>query len=155
MADARISWISGPVLRATTQRAFRVNEAARVGAQGLLGEVIRIDGDELVIQVYEDTTGLRPGDPITGTGSALSVKLGPGLLGTIFDGLLRPLVGARPLVPDEMVRTFVLCGKPESIRERIERAWGIADSMVVIPPAYGIDPIKMMQYQAAIAELLY
>lgn len=93
MSDARISWISGPVLRATTQRAFRVNEAARVGAQGLLGEVIRIDGDELVIQVYEDTTGLRPGDPITGTGSALSVKLGPGLLGTIFDGLLRPLVG--------------------------------------------------------------
>ena len=93
VSDARISWVSGPVLRATTQRAFRVNEAARVGRQGLLGEVIRIDGDELVIQVYEDTTGLRPGDPITGTGSALSVKLGPGLLGTIFDGLLRPLVG--------------------------------------------------------------
>ena len=54
-----------------------------------------------------------------------------------------------------MVRTFVLCGKPEAIRERIERAWGIADSLAVVPPAYGIDPVKMMQYQAEIAKLLY
>ena len=91
MSDAKISWVSGPVLRAATQRAFRVNEAVRIGGDGLLGEVIQIDGNELVIQVYEDTTGLRPGDAITGSGSALSVKLGPGLLGGIFDGLLRPL----------------------------------------------------------------
>jgi V/A-type H+-transporting ATPase subunit A len=68
-----------------------VNEAALVGPGRLLGEVIRIHDDEAVIQVYEDTTGLRPGDPITGTGSALSVHLGPGLLGNIYDGLLRPL----------------------------------------------------------------
>jgi len=65
-------------------------------------------------------------------------------------------VFTRPdIVSDDMVRTFVLCGKPDSIRKRIEQAWEIADSMVVIPPAYGIDPIKMMQYQAAIADLLY
>ena len=93
MADASISWISGPVLRAHTQAAFRINEAALVGKQRLLGEVIRINGQEAVIQVYENTTGLRPGDPITATGSALSVPLGPGLLGNIFDGLLRPLSG--------------------------------------------------------------
>ena len=54
-----------------------------------------------------------------------------------------------------MVRAFVLCGKPESIREKIERAWGVADSLVVVPPAYGIDPVKMMTYQAEIAKLLY
>jgi V/A-type H+-transporting ATPase subunit A len=89
--DATISWISGPVLRARTTKAFRINEAALVGERGLLGEVIRINGQEAVMQVYEDTTGLRPGDPIMGTGSALSVRLGPGLLGNIFDGLLRPL----------------------------------------------------------------
>ena len=90
---SKISWINGPVLRASTSDTFRINEAALVGRQQLLGEVIRIDTRELVIQVYEDTTGLRPGDPVLGTGSALSVKLGPGLLGTIFDGLLRPLSG--------------------------------------------------------------
>ena len=93
MADANITWISGPVLRARTQAAFRINEAVLVGEQRLLGEVIRINGQEAVIQVYENTTGLRPGDPISGTGAALSVTLGPGLLGNIFDGLLRPLTG--------------------------------------------------------------
>jgi V/A-type H+-transporting ATPase subunit A len=91
VAEASISWISGPVLRARTQATFRINEATWVGEQRLLGEVIRINGQEAVIQVYEDTTGLRPGDPVRGTGSALSVPLGPGLLGNIFDGLLRPL----------------------------------------------------------------
>ena len=89
--DAVVNWISGPVLRATTQIAFHLNEAVKVGHQQLLGEVIRINGNESVIQVYEDTTGLRPGDPVSATGSPLSVKLGPGLLGNIFDGLLRPL----------------------------------------------------------------
>jgi V/A-type H+-transporting ATPase subunit A len=89
--DATIIWISGPVLRATTQRAMHINEAVLIGAKRLLGEVIRIHNDEAVIQVYEDTSGLRPGDPIAGTGAALSVRLGPGLLGNIFDGLLRPL----------------------------------------------------------------
>ena len=93
MADASITWISGPVLRARTQAAFSINEAALVGEQRLLGEVIRINGQEAVIQVYEDTTGLRPGDPVSATGASLSVSLGPGLLGNIFDGLLRPLSG--------------------------------------------------------------
>jgi V/A-type H+-transporting ATPase subunit A len=93
MTHATISWISESVLRASTRRPFRVNETALVGHQRLLGEVIRINGDEVVIQVYEDTTGLRPGDPVSGTGTELSVQLGPGLLGNIFDGLLRPLAG--------------------------------------------------------------
>jgi V/A-type H+-transporting ATPase subunit A len=90
-ADATITWISGPVMRARTVKGFCINEAVLVGARRLLGEVIRIDADNAVVQVYEDTTGLRPGDPLTGTGSPLSVRLGPGLLGNIFDGLLNPL----------------------------------------------------------------
>ncbi len=89
--DAVVNWISGPVLRATTRTPVHLNEAVKVGHQQLLGEVIRINGNEAVIQVYEDTTGLRPGDPVSTSGSPLSVKLGPGLLGNIFDGLLRPL----------------------------------------------------------------
>jgi V/A-type H+-transporting ATPase subunit A len=105
MTDATITWISGPVLRAATRRSFQVNEAALVGRQRLLGEVIRIDGATVVIQVYEDTTGLRPGDPVSATGAALSVRLGPGLLGNIFDGLLRPLTGQGRYVQPGMTRS--------------------------------------------------
>ena len=90
-SDANIIWISGPVLRARVQRKLRINEAVLIGSERLLGEVIRINEDEAVIQVFEDTSGMRPGDGIASTGGALSVRLGPGLLGNIFDGLLRPL----------------------------------------------------------------
>jgi V/A-type H+-transporting ATPase subunit A len=90
-ADATITRINGPVLHAHTRRPFKINESVMVGEQRLLGEVIRLDGVNAVIQVYEDTTGLRPGDVVRATGMALSVPLGPGLLGNIFDGLLRPL----------------------------------------------------------------
>jgi V/A-type H+-transporting ATPase subunit A len=91
MADAIITWISGPVLRARTKELFRINESVLVAEGKLLGEVIRIDGDDITVQVYEDTTGLRPGDTVSRSGTELSVKLGPGLLGNIYDGLLRPL----------------------------------------------------------------
>ncbi len=91
MSEARINWISGPVLRATSKQQFRIHESIRVGKVGLLGEVIRINGDEIVAQVYEDTSGLRPGEAVFGSGNPLSVRLGPGLLGNLFDGLLRPL----------------------------------------------------------------
>jgi len=90
-ARARIRWISGPVLRARAEGSFALREAIRVGPAGLLGEVIRINEDEIVAQVYEDTTGLRPGVEVTGTGNLLGIRVGPALLGHIFDGLLRPL----------------------------------------------------------------
>ncbi len=91
---ATIRWISGPVLRAVAEGSFALREAVHVGPQALLGEVVRIDHDEIVVQVYEDTTGLRPGIAVTGSGLPLAIPLGPGLLGNIFDGLLRPLSGA-------------------------------------------------------------
>ena len=93
MSTARITWVGGPVLRARTEGAFGIFEAVAVGTQGLLGEVIQLRTDELVAQVYEDTTGLEPGMAVKGLGRPLSVPLGPGLLGGIFDGLLRPLTG--------------------------------------------------------------
>jgi V/A-type H+-transporting ATPase subunit A len=93
-STATIRWISGPVLRARANGPFVLREAIRVGKAGLLGEVIRLNGDEIVAQVYEDTTGLRPGVEVRGTGSLLGIALGPGLLGNIFDGLLRPLAAA-------------------------------------------------------------
>jgi V/A-type H+/Na+-transporting ATPase subunit A len=91
MSLATITWINGPVLRARPEGPFRLREAVTVGTERLLGEVIRIARDQIVVQVYEDTSGLRPGVVVTGSGRLLSVRLGPGILGNIFDGLLRPL----------------------------------------------------------------
>ncbi|MFP4209364.1 MAG: V-type ATP synthase subunit A [Wenzhouxiangella sp.] len=91
MTRARIQWIGGPVLKARASEPFQIHEALAVGEQRLLGEVIQLSGDLLTAQVYEDTTGLKPGDPVIGNGLPLSVSLGPGILGNIFDGLLRPL----------------------------------------------------------------
>jgi len=72
-------------------KGVSMHEVVRVGEAGLVGEVIRILGDHAFIQVYEDTYGLRPGDEIRATGRPLSLELGPGLLGTIYDGIQRPL----------------------------------------------------------------
>jgi len=94
MSEARITWIGGPVLRAKATGPFGIFEALAVGERRLLGEVIQLRGEELVAQVYEDTTGLEPGMPVAGLGRPLAVTLGPNLLGGIFDGLLRPLAGA-------------------------------------------------------------
>lgn len=93
MSRAVVSWIAGPVLHAVKQGPFSLRESVRVGPQALLGEVVRINGDQIVVQVYEDTTGLRPGTEVQGDGQPLAIRLGPGLLGHIFDGLLRPLSG--------------------------------------------------------------
>jgi V/A-type H+-transporting ATPase subunit A len=91
MSRATIRWISGPVLRARTEGPFMLREAVQIGEKGLLGEVIRVSINEIVVQVYEDTGGLRPGVALAGTGQLLSIRLGPGLLGKVFDGLLRPM----------------------------------------------------------------
>ena len=87
----RITGVFGPVVRAQVDYPVTLSEVARVGAERLLGEVIELDGREAVAQVYEDTAGLSPGDPFRTEGSALSVELGPGLLGRVFDGIQRPL----------------------------------------------------------------
>jgi V/A-type H+/Na+-transporting ATPase subunit A len=92
MSEARIAWIGGPVLRARATGPFSIFEALAVGERRLLGEVIQLRDDELVAQVYEDTTGLEPGMKVVGLGRPLAITLGPNLLGGIFDGLLRPLL---------------------------------------------------------------
>jgi V/A-type H+-transporting ATPase subunit A len=80
-------------MRARCEGPFALRESLRVGPQALLGEVVRIDGDEITAQIFEDTSGLRPGTEVHGDGSPLAIRLGPSLLGNIFDGLLRPLTG--------------------------------------------------------------
>lgn len=82
--------IAGPVVVAKNLAA-RMYDVVRVGNEKLMGEVIQIDGDKVVIQVYEDTSGIKPGEPVINTGKPLSVALGPGLLTSIYDGIQRPL----------------------------------------------------------------
>jgi V/A-type H+/Na+-transporting ATPase subunit A len=94
-AGARIVSLNGPVLRCAGDGTFSINEAIEVGSRCLSGEVLRLEGRDFVAQIYEDTTGLRPGEPVYGTGLPLAVYLSPALLGGIFDGLLRPLSGAQ------------------------------------------------------------
>jgi len=91
MSHAIVTSVAGPVIRARREGAFALGDAVRVGRAALLGEIVRLTNTELTAQIYEDTTGLAPGDFVTGAGAPLSVRLGPHLLGHIFDGLLRPL----------------------------------------------------------------
>ncbi|WP_198469461.1 V-type ATP synthase subunit A [Acetomicrobium sp. S15 = DSM 107314] len=86
-----ISLINGPVVVAKSASSFAMGEMAEVGDLRLIGEVIRLSEDRATIQVYEDTQGLKLGEPVRGTGELLSVSLGPGLIGNIFDGIGRPL----------------------------------------------------------------
>ena len=85
--------VSGPVVTAKGI-APRMYDVVLIGHEKLMGEVIGLDGDRTVIQVYEDTSGIRPGEPVENTGASLSVELGPGLLRAIYDGMQRPLPAA-------------------------------------------------------------
>lgn len=83
--------INGPVVTVRGATGFQMMEMVYVGEKRLIGEVINISDDHTTIQVYEVTTGLRPGEPVTGTGGPLCATLGPGILSNIFDGIERPL----------------------------------------------------------------
>ncbi|WP_348612239.1 ATP synthase subunit A [Halobaculum rarum] len=86
----RIKSVSGPVVKAVDLDA-RMNDVVYVGDEGLMGEVIEIEGDVTTIQVYEETSGVAPREPVENTGEPLSVDLGPGMLDAIYDGVQRPL----------------------------------------------------------------
>lgn len=83
--------INGPVVKGTNMTSFKLNEIVTIGTQKLIGEVVSLDKDVATMQVYEETEGLKAGEKIHYTGSPLSVTLGPGMLGNIFDGIQRPL----------------------------------------------------------------
>lgn len=89
----KVSKVSGPIVTAVGMAAAQMYEVVQVGPEGLIGEVVRLVGDYATIQVYEDTTMLKPGTAVKLTGEPLSVALGPGLIGSIYDGIQRPLPG--------------------------------------------------------------
>ncbi len=90
-AIGNVSWVSGPVVRMSITGAVQMEEQVQVGKDLLIGEIIGVRGTTAIIQVYEETGGVTPGDEVYGSGAPLSAELGPGLIGQIFDGILRPL----------------------------------------------------------------
>ncbi|WP_292463553.1 ATP synthase subunit A [Methanolobus sp.] len=108
--------VAGPVV---TIRGIKpkMYDVVHVGHEGLMGEVIRIQGDKATVQVYEDTSGIRPGEPVVNTGMSLSVELGPGLLESIYDGIQRPL-----MVLQEKMGDFIQRGVTANGLDR-ERVW--------------------------------
>jgi V/A-type H+-transporting ATPase subunit A len=127
----KISGISGPAVRADGMRGCFMHEMTRVGNEHLLGEVIRIVGDRATIQVYEETAGLRIGDPVELTGELLSVELGPGLLGSVFDGIQRPLASLYEKWGDFIGRGAVVP------RLDKERKWAFTPSVNIGAEVYG------------------
>jgi V/A-type H+-transporting ATPase subunit A len=89
--QGRLIKIAGPLVTAAPMTGARMADVVRVGRASLIGEIIELKGDTASIQVYEETGGLKPGDPVVSTGEPLSVELGPGLLQSIYDGIQRPL----------------------------------------------------------------
>ncbi len=91
ITEGNIIKIAGPVIIADGMRGTQMHEMVKVGSDKLIGEIIELEGDTATIQVYEETAGLKPGEKIESTGGPLSVELGPGIMGSIFDGIQRPL----------------------------------------------------------------
>lgn len=96
--------VSGPLVVARGIPRARMFDVVRVGELGLIGEIIELRREDIYIQAYENTSGLGPGEPVETTGSPLSVELGPGLIGTIFDGIQRPLKAVAERVGDYITR---------------------------------------------------
>ena len=91
MNRGTIAKISGPLVVAKGLPRARLNDVVRVGELKLIGEIIELHRDRAFIQVYEETSGLRPGEPVDSIEQPLSVVVGPGLIGSIYDGIQRPL----------------------------------------------------------------
>ncbi|MDD3959850.1 MAG: V-type ATP synthase subunit A [Oscillospiraceae bacterium] len=104
MSKGSIRKISGPLVIAEGMRDANMFDVVRVSDQRLIGEIIEMHGDRASIQVYEETSGLKPGEPVESTGVPLSVELGPGLIGGIFDGIQRPLEEIRRQTGNNLAR---------------------------------------------------
>ncbi|WP_409331595.1 V-type ATP synthase subunit A [Trujillonella humicola] len=135
--QGRLHRIAGPVVTAVGLPGVRLFDVVRVGAEGLPGEAIRIEGDQVTVQVFEDTAGLRVGDPVVSTGAPLLAELGPGLLGSIVDGTGRPLtVLAGSAADGGVARPFIARGADPPRLDR-ERRW---DFRPAVGPGQRVGP---------------
>ena len=96
--------VSGPLIVASGMAESKMYDVVRIGEQGLIGEIIELRGDRASIQVYEETAGIGPGEPVVSTEIPLSVELGPGLIESIFDGIQRPMDAIYHQIGDRIAR---------------------------------------------------
>jgi len=102
--EGYIDMISGPVVKAKNMLGAKMYDVVTVGIERLIGEIIGLDGDQATIQVYEETNGIAPGEPVVATGEPLSVELGPGIMSMIYDGIQRPLEAIKESTGDFITR---------------------------------------------------
>ena len=136
--------INGPAIFASGTSAMRMGDQVQVGDQKLVGEIIRLDGEICTIQVYEDTTGVKPGEPVVGLGYPSSVELGPGMLGSIYDGIQRPLDSIFELTGTYITRGVIV---PHLKRDR---QWHFIPSVSTGKSVAGNDIIGSVQETALI-----
>jgi V/A-type H+/Na+-transporting ATPase subunit A len=145
----RVVRVSGPVVVAEGLDRTRVYNVVRVGRRGLVGEVIRLEGGEAVIQVYEETSGLQVGSEVVDSKRPLSVELGPGLIGGIFDGVQRPLPEMAAGSAGPYAEPFVRRGIELPALDR-ERRWSISHSVAVGDEVGPGDTVATLAETAAI-----
>ena len=110
MNEGKIVRVSGPLVVAEAMEDARMFDVVRVSEQKLISEVIELKGDRASIQVYENTGGLGVGEPVVSTGEPLSVELGPGLIGSFYDGIQRPLDAIQAIAGDIITRGIEVNG---------------------------------------------
>lgn len=136
----QVKRVNGPVITIKGITDAMMMELVHVGEQMLVGELVKLDGEQAIVQVYEDATGIAPGDNVYGSGMPLSVELGPGLIGTIYDGIQRPLERLRELGGDTIKRGI---GSPSVARKTL---WEF------VPTTYVGDVVKPGQILGTVKE---
>ena len=156
MSSGTIKKVAGPLVIAEGMRDANMFDVVRVSRQRLIGEIIEMHGDEASIQVYEETSGLGPGEPVESTGAPMSVELGPGLIGSIYDGIQRPLDDIMkisgnnlqrgvevPSLKRELIWHFVPCVKPgDTVRSgdvlgTVQETEVVTQKIMVPPDVFG------------------
>ncbi|MBN2404466.1 MAG: V-type ATP synthase subunit A [Coriobacteriia bacterium] len=137
--------ITGPVVVADGMTGIKMYDVVRVGLVGLMGEVIRLEGDLATIQVYEDTSGLKIGEPVESTDGPLMLELGPGLLSSIYDGIQRPL----PVIAEQTASDFIARGTVVAALDH-EKVWEFTPTVEVGQEVTGGDCIGTVPESATI-----
>ena len=146
MSTGTIKKVAGPLVIAKGMRDANMFDVVRVSSQRLIGEIIEMHGDEASIQVYEETSGLGPGEPVESTNVPLSVELGPGLIGSIFDGIQRPLDEIMKLTGNNLKRGVEV---PSLNREQ---KWNFVPSVSVGDELEPGDVLGTVQETAAVVQ---
>ena len=148
ITEGKIIKIAGPVITANGMRGTQMYEMVKVGANKLIGEIIELEGDTATIQVYEETAGMKPGEIVESTGGPLSVELGPGIIGSIFDGIQRPLKTIKDLAGDYIERGIDVPALPK------DKKWKFSPTVKINDELKGGDVIGEVQETSTVKQLI-